>query len=86
MSDVKKDIISRNTKEVEPGVKKLDLVNCLLELEARIKNCYSVIDEIKEVLQGQAKWSQETDERLQRLDPKIILPGDEDFNNTIGRL
>ena len=81
MEELKKNIIERNT---EDGAFKLG--QALLELDARIKTVYSVIDEIKEVLQGQAKWSQETDERLQRLDPKIILPGDEDFNNTIGRL
>ncbi len=81
MEEPKKNIIERNT---EDGAFKLG--QALLELDARIKTVYSVIDEIKEVLQGQAKWSQETDERLQRLDPKIILPGDEDFNNTIGRL
>lgn len=81
MEEPKKNIIERNT---EDGAFKLG--QALLELDARIKTVYSVIDEIKEVLQGQAKWSQETDERLQRIDPKIILPGDEDFNNTIGRL
>ena len=81
MEEPKKNIIERNTEDVA-----FKLGQALLELDARIKTVYSVIDEIKEVLQGQAKWSQETDERLQRLDPKIILPGDEDFNNTIGRL
>jgi hypothetical protein len=81
MEEPKKNIIERNT---EDGAFKLG--QALLELDARIKTVYSVIDEIKEVLQGQAKWSQETDERLQRLDPKIILPGDEDFNNTIRKL
>lgn len=81
MEELKKNIIERNT---EDGAFKLG--QALLELDARIKTVYSVIDEIKEVLQGQAKWSQETDERLQRLDPKIILPGDEDFNNTIRKL
>lgn len=81
MEEPKKNIIERNT---EDGAFKLG--QALLELDARIKTVYSVIDEIKEVLQGQAKWSQETDERLQRLDPKIILPGDDDFNNTIRKL
>lgn len=69
----KQSIIERHTLEVEPGVKKLDLVNVLLELDARIKTIYSVIDEIKEVLQGQAAWSQKVDERLQKIDPKIEI-------------
>jgi hypothetical protein len=67
------NIIDRNTVEVEPGVKKLDLVNVLLELDARIKTIYSVIDEIKEVLQGQAAWSQNMDTWKQKMDPKIEI-------------
>lgn len=69
----KQSVVERHTLEVEPGVKKLDLVNVLLELDARIKTIYSVIDEIKEVLQGQAAWSQKVDERLQKIDPKIEI-------------
>lgn len=77
-----KNIIERNTES--DGSFKLG--QALLELDARIKTVYSVIDEIKEVLQGQAKWSQETDERLQRIDPKILLKGDKGFDETIGGL
>jgi hypothetical protein len=73
-----KNIIERNT---EDGAFKLG--QALLELDARIKTVYSVIDEIKEVLQGQAAWSNKTDKRLDRIDPQIILPGDDEFNQTI---
>lgn len=86
MEEVKKNIIERNTIEVEPGIKKLDLVNVLLELDARIKTIYSVIDEVKEVLQGQASWSKEVDERLQRIDPKIILSTDKEYHQTLDKL
>lgn len=86
MEENKKSIIERHTIEVEPGVKKLDLVSVILELDARIKTTYSVIDEIKEVIQGQAAWAKETDERLQRIDPKIILKGDKGFDETLAKL
>ena len=79
----KETIIERHTIEAEPGIKKLDLVNALLELDARIKTIYSVIDEIKEVLQGQAAWSQKTDERLQKLDPKIEIVSPDQARNIL---
>lgn len=82
MEENKKNIIERNTHEIE-GKHVFKIADAFLELEARYKNIHSILDEIKEVLQGQAAWSKATDERLQRIDPKIILPGDEDFNNTI---
>lgn len=78
----KKNIIERHTHEID-GKHVLKIADVLLELEARYKNIHSIIDEIKEVLQGQAAWSKETDERLQRIDPKIILPGDKGFDETI---
>lgn len=81
-----KNILDRHTIEVEPGVKKLDLVNLLLELDARQKNVIKVLDEIKEVLTGYAKWAEEVDQRLQKLDPKILLPGDSEFQDTISKL
>ncbi len=49
------------------------LWECLNMIDARIKTVYGVIDEIKEVLQGQAAWSKEVDERLQKIDPKIEI-------------
>lgn len=64
----KKTIIGRHTEEG-----KFMIGNALLELEARIKTCYSVIDELKEALQGYASWASKVDERLQKLDPKIEI-------------
>ena len=79
----KETIIDRHTIEVEEGVKKLDLVNALLELDARIKTVYCVIDEIKEVLQGQAVWSEQVDERLQKIDPKIEIISPDQARNIL---
>lgn len=42
-----------------------------LELEARIKTLYAVIDELKAVIQGQASWAETVDLRLQKLEPNI---------------
>lgn len=81
-----KSIIERHTIEVEPGIKKLDLVSIILELDARIKTTYGVIDEIKEAIQGYASWAKETDERLQKVDPKILLKGDKGFDETINSI
>ena len=47
--------------------------NALLELDARIKTIYGVIDEVKEVLTGYSAWAEKTDERLQKIDPKIEI-------------
>jgi len=68
MIENKQTILERHT---EDG--KFLIGNALLELDARIKTIYGVLDEIKEVLQGQAAWSQKTDERLQKIDPKIEI-------------
>lgn len=81
-----KNILDRHTVEVEPGIKKLDLVNLLLELDARVKNAILITNELKEVLAGQAAWSKEIDERLQRIDPKIILSTDKSFQDTLDKL
>lgn len=62
------------------------LWDCLLEIEARQKNLYLLMEEVKEVLTGQAQWSSEVDIRLQRIDPKLILPSDKEFNQTISDL
>ncbi len=47
------------------------LWDCILELEARQKNGYVLMEEIKEVLTGFSEWARKVDERLQKLDPKI---------------
>lgn len=86
MEENKENIIQRHTIEVSDGIKKLDLINLLLELEARQKNFVAVINEIKEVLSGQAAWSQGVDDRLQKLDPKIVLPGTNEFSDTVSKL
>lgn len=83
MEEGKKNIIERHTHTLEDGRSMFKIADAFLELEARYKNIHFILDEIKEVLQGQAAWSKATDERLQRIDPKIILPGDDEFNNTI---
>ena len=80
-----KTIIERHTHEIE-GRHVFKIADALLELDARYKNIHSILNEIKEVLAGQAAWSKETDERLQRLDPKIILKGDKEFDNTLNSL
>lgn len=82
---MKDNIIERNTVEVD-GVKKINVQTALLEIDARIKTIYQMMDEIKEVLQGQAKWSEETDIRLQKLDPKLLLSGDKDFQDTVNQI
>lgn len=81
MEQNKQNIIERNTEE---GAFKLG--QALLELEARYKNVLAILDEIKEVLQGQAGWSKQVDERLNRIDPKIILSTDKEYTETIDKL
>lgn len=80
---LKQTIIERHTVEVEPGVKKLDLVSVLLELEARIKTTYTVIDDVKEIIQGFGIWSKEIEERLDEIKPKIKIASLTDYNNAI---
>ncbi len=57
--------------------------DCLNLLDARIKTIYGVIDEIKEVLQGQAAWSKETAERLQKISPKIDIVSVDEARNIL---
>lgn len=65
---------------------KFNIFGALSELDARIKNYYTVLDEIKEVLTGYAKWAEETDIRLQKVDPKILLSGDKEFQDTVSKI
>lgn len=48
------------------------------ELEARIKTLYSVIDEMKEVIQGQAKWAEQMELRVKKLEPTIQIYSEND--------
>lgn len=83
MEEDKRTIIERHTVETEPGIRKLDLVNILLELDARQKNVIALINELREVISGQAAWSKEVDERLQKLDPKIEIVSEYEANKIL---
>jgi hypothetical protein len=64
----KEDIFSRHSSE-----KGLNLAGVIIELEARIRTTYIVIDELKEVIAGQAKWAEIVDTRLKKLEPTIQI-------------
>lgn len=82
--DKNKTIIEKHTIDVSEGVKKLDLVNLLLELDARAKNTNEVLKEIKEVLAGQASWSKEIDDKILQLLPKIKVYSENEAKGMIG--
>jgi hypothetical protein len=79
----KKNIIERHTHTLEDGRSMFKIADALLEMEARHTTMLTLINEVKEVLAGFAKWAEETDARLQKVDPKIILRGDKEFDETI---
>jgi len=60
------DIFARHCTE-----KGFNIAGAFIEMEARIKTMYAVIDELKEVAQGQAKWAEIVDTRLKKLEPTI---------------
>jgi len=62
------DIFSRHCNE-----KGFNIATAMMELEARLKTAYAVIDELKEVIQGQAKWAEIVDTRLKKLEPTIQI-------------
>lgn len=84
--EAKKNIIERHTHTLEDGRSMFKIADALLEMEARDTTRATIINEVKEVLAGFAKWAEETDARLQKLDPKIILKGDKAFDETINDL
>lgn len=86
MEEGKKNIIERHTHTLEDGRSMFKIADALLEMEARHGGHSTIINEIKEVLAGFSKWAEETDARLQKLDPKILLKGDKAFDETINEL
>lgn len=86
MSDKKETIIERHTVTLEDGRSMFKIADAIMELDARIKTYYKALDEVKEVLAGFAAWSEQINNRMNRIDPKIIMPGDEDFNDTLNKL
>lgn len=82
----RKNIIERHTHTLEDGRSMFKIADALLEMEARDTSKTTILNEIKEVLAGFAKWAEETDTRLQKVDPKIILKGDKAFDETINDL
>lgn len=81
-----KTIIERHTVKIDEGKYSFSVTAAISELDARITNFYKVLDEVKEALTGYAKWAEEVDQRLQKLDPKILLPGDSEFQETVNKL
>lgn len=93
MEEGKKNIIERHTHTMEDGRSMFKIADALLEVEARHGGHSTIINEIKEVLAGFSKWAEEKDQwvketeaRLQKLDPKILLKGDKAFDQTINEL
>lgn len=76
-------ILERHTSEGPDGKKIINIVNIILELDARIKTTYQVIDEVKEIIQGYGAWSKEVEDRLDELKPKIKIASINDYNNAI---
>lgn len=78
-----KTILERHTIEGEDGKKIINIVNILLELDARVKTTYQVIDQVKEIIQGYGVWSEEVEKRLDEIKPKIKIASISDYNNAI---
>ncbi len=74
------DIFARHCTE-----KGFNIAGAFIEMEARIKTMYTVIDEMKEVIQGQAKWAEITDERLKKLEPTITIYSENDVKNMLNK-
>jgi hypothetical protein len=79
----KESIIERHTIEVSEGIKKLDLINLLLELEARQKGVNVILEEVKEVLAGQAKWAETIELRVKKLEPTIQIFSEHEATNLL---
>ena len=72
------DIFSRHSSE-----KGLNLAGVIIELEARLKTAYIVIDEMKEVIQGQAKWAETIELRVKKLEPTIQIFSEHEATNLL---
>lgn len=80
MENKENDIFARYCTE-----KGFNIAGAFIEMEARLKTMYTVIDEMKAVIQGQAAWSKETDERLQKISPKIEIFSENDVKTMLNR-
>jgi len=58
--------------------KGFNVAGMALEIDARIKTLYSVIDDLKAVIQGQAAWAEQVDIRLKKLEPTIQVFSEND--------
>lgn len=72
------DIFLRHSSE-----KGLNLAGVIIELEARLKTAYVVIDEMKEVIQGQAKWAETIELRVKKLEPTIQIFSEHEATNLL---
>ena len=74
------DIFTRHCTE-----KGFNIAGAFVEMEARLKTAYTVIDELKEVIQGQAKWAETIDLRLKKLEPTIQVFGENEAKIILGK-
>ena len=65
--------------------KKLIVGSALLELEARLKNAYLIIDELKEGMAGYAAYMEKMDERLKKIEPVGIIGAEEARQIILGK-
>ncbi len=56
---------------------KIVVGSALLELEARLKNAYLIIDTLKEGMAGYAAYMEKLEERIQKLEPKGLIGAEE---------
>jgi len=78
---IKENIIDRHISEDKT---KLNITNCILELDARIKSLSIILEEIKEALQGFSVITIEMNERLNKLSPKIDIVSEAEARSLIG--
>lgn len=75
-----KDLYARHITE-----KGFNIAGMCLELEARLKTAYVVIDELKAAIQGQAKWAEEMEIRLKKLEPTIQVFSENDVKTMLNK-
>lgn len=65
---------------------KIVVGSALLELEARLKNAYLLIDELREGMAGYAAYMEKMDERLKALEPVGLISAEEASKVNLGKL
>ena len=79
-----KSLLERHTSE-ENGVKKINAVTALQELDVRIKTLHLQIQELQEALMGAATLVKELNERIDKIAPKIDIVSVHEANKILSK-